>query len=695
MKIYIAPILIAFVTFYLVTGFEPLIVNNIQWLSKGEPLTPYLGWEIFRKSPWEVPLGLNPRYGLEEISSSVVFSDSIPILAIFFKALDPILPSTFQYFGVWILISFLLQAIFAFKITGLITKSYYIQSCASILVLFLPAMLYRINVHISLSGHFIILWALYLNFKKDSRPIEWIFLILISLGSQFYLFVMVMGLWSAHLFDNFKIVKLRQISIGALFVITFITLGGWQFGYFVIPSSITDGKGYGIYQANILSFINPIDWSLFKANNFYLPRNHEGNNYLGLGIIGLTFSSTLTLYKKSTRNAFFIKIKQHIFLLVALIIFLIFAISNSIDIGKYNFHIPLNETVVSSLSTLRASGRMMWPLIYVSIITSVWLFYISVSRKLFLILITTFTTLQVIDTSKGWLELQNYFSNFRGSEMPTPLKNNFWLEVPKKYSIIRLVPPQNWYHRWADIATFSAKNNIATSLVYLSRTDDKKLSDSKVKIDNSLISGQLDSQTLYIFQKWTDNLYQPDPKYDSSRDLFAKIDDVVLLAPGFKICNTCKQINSSFEIRSLIPEIQTNQPVLFAKDGQGLEFLISGWAFPESWGIWSQGTSSSLAIPLGNNKPREIRLNFKALVSPNHPISKIEIYINGHYQKTIAADKVAGNSTFISIPENFQKQKFIILELKYLNPTSPLKAGYENQDDRLLTLGLESLMLIE
>ena len=695
MKTLFIPVAIAFCAFYLITGFEPLDAKNISWLGKGEPLTPYLGWEIFRNSPWENPLGLNPRYGLEEVSSAIVFSDSIPLLAIFFKALNPILPPTFQYFGVWLLLAFILQATFAFKITSLITKSIYIQICAAIFALFMPAMLYRINVHIPLAGHFLILWGIYLNLRKENRTSSWMLLVFFSLGIQFYLFVMVMVLWSANLFDKAKELGKKSLLINFSLTIAIVLLAGWQFGYFVIPSGISAGQGYGIYQANVLSFINPIDWSSFKSNNLYTPRNHEGNNYVGMGVICLIISALLCLFFKDTRNTFIKNFKQHFFLAIALIGLSIFAFSNSIDIGKNNLLIPIPELAVSILSTIRASGRMLWPIMYASLFISIWLIYISVPKKIFLVLITIFTAIQVMDTRKGWIGLHDYFSEFHGTEISTSLNNNFWNHLPKNYSSIRLVPPQNWYHRWADIATYAAKNNIATSLVYLSRTDSTKLERVKKKLEADLVNGSLDPNTIYIFQKWTDNLDQPDPTYDSKKDLFARIDSTTLLIPGYKKCLVCEQVDPALEIQSLIPKVEINKPILFSKNGEGLEFLLNGWAWPESWGIWSYGMNSTLAIPLGNSLPTEIRLNFRALLGPSHPHSTVEIYLNGELQEKIRITHATDNSLLLSIPSKLRANKFITLELRYLDPSSPKKAGIGSQDDRMLTIGLESLVLLK
>ena len=693
-KTYLIPIILGLIAFYLVTGLEPLNGQNILWLGIGEPLTPYLGWEIFRYSPWEIPLGLNPRYGLEEVSSAIVFSDSIPLLAIIFKALSPLLPNTFQYFGLWLLGAFILQAFFAYKIAGLITDSVFIKSCAAVLVLFFPAMLYRMNVHISLTGHFLLLWAIYLNFNKKNNVIPWSLLIFLALGIQFYLFVMVFALWLSNILDRARTLKAKGLLLNIALVLIIIYAAAWQFGYLTIPSGVSPGQGYGAHQANVLSILNPIDWSFFKVHNIYTPRNHEGNNYLGLGLISLVFLAIITLFFTTTRQEFSQRFREHIFLAMIVFAMTLFSFSNNLEIGKLTLSIPLPENVLSFLSIARASGRMLWPAMYLAVFISLWLLKSSLPRKFFLALISVFTLFQVIDTSKGWLGLHDYFAQFRGTEIASPLNNVFWSQIPNHYSAIRLVPPQNWYHRWSDIAIFAAKNNIATSLVYLSRTDSRKLQQAKDELNNSLATGALDPKTIYVFQKWTDNLDQPDPIFNPKEDLFAKIDETTLLAPRYKLCLECKQVDLALEIKSLTPKISPGELVKFSKGGNGVELLLNGWAWPEAWGIWSNGETSSLALPLGG-ETKQIQFNFRVLLGPNQPKAKIEININGEPQQTLEIATPVNNSVTIAIPKKWITQKFIRVEFKYLNPTSPIKAGLPIQDDRILTLGLESLQLVK
>src|SRR5262245_44229876 len=95
------PAIVGTIIFFTVVGPRVLQPTNISWLSVSDRATHYLGWDFFRNSPWTFPIGLNPRYGLE-LSSTIVFSDSVPLLAFLFKPFTVILPEPFQYFGLWI-----------------------------------------------------------------------------------------------------------------------------------------------------------------------------------------------------------------------------------------------------------------------------------------------------------------------------------------------------------------------------------------------------------------------------------------------------------------------------------------------------------------------------------------------------------------------------------------------------------------
>ncbi|HTA75907.1 MAG TPA: DUF6311 domain-containing protein, partial [bacterium] len=82
------------VFFTSVFGFKILNPTYADWLFTGDSAQHYLGWEFFRNESWKNPLGLISSYGIPD-GSSVVYTDSIPLLAIFFKIFKSILPQPF------------------------------------------------------------------------------------------------------------------------------------------------------------------------------------------------------------------------------------------------------------------------------------------------------------------------------------------------------------------------------------------------------------------------------------------------------------------------------------------------------------------------------------------------------------------------------------------------------------------------
>ena len=91
-------IAIGIATFGALTNWKILNPLFVRWLYWGDPSTSYLGWQFFRKTPLlQFPLGLNPNYGTG-FSSSIMFTDSVPLIAIPLKYLSFLLPSIPQLF---------------------------------------------------------------------------------------------------------------------------------------------------------------------------------------------------------------------------------------------------------------------------------------------------------------------------------------------------------------------------------------------------------------------------------------------------------------------------------------------------------------------------------------------------------------------------------------------------------------------
>ena len=110
------PALLGTLAFLWISGGGILSPTHIGWLTGGDPAQHFIGWQFFREAPLlQSPLGANSDFGME-IGSSLIYTDSLPLLAFLFKPLRALLPQPFQYMGLWMLVCFILQAVFAWKL---------------------------------------------------------------------------------------------------------------------------------------------------------------------------------------------------------------------------------------------------------------------------------------------------------------------------------------------------------------------------------------------------------------------------------------------------------------------------------------------------------------------------------------------------------------------------------------------------
>ena len=134
--------------FFTWAGWKFLDPQNVSWLDSGDRVMHSIGWWFYRTSPWGLPPGINPRNGLE-ISGSVALSDSLPLFALPFKLLSPLLPTMFQYWGLWLLVCMTLQAVFGYAIGRQLQLSRLASLLLGAAVLLAPAFLWRLPVHMA------------------------------------------------------------------------------------------------------------------------------------------------------------------------------------------------------------------------------------------------------------------------------------------------------------------------------------------------------------------------------------------------------------------------------------------------------------------------------------------------------------------------------------------------------------------
>lgn len=698
--IYISCIL-GVLAFLLVVGVAPLDPQNISWLDGGfDPTQHYIGWIFFRASPWLWPLGLSPNFGME-YSSSIVYSDSIPIFAFVFKFLSPWLSQQFQYFGIWYLFCFVLQAVFANLCLGLFAPkaSPLIKFTCIGILLFSPPMLWRIGLHAALAAHFLILATIYLIYLpcQKRKVVSWVLLLGITALIHLYLLAILSALWIATLADDVRLKKVNVYYFGFEVVAVLISQVFllWQVGFFEVGALSSTTGDYGVYGLGLFSFLDSQKWS------YILPSVPGGTlesfNYLGLGVLLL---GVFLLASAKYRFIELIKQFKHRPYLYSVIGCLcLFAISNTIRIGGYAFTIPLPQEIFSLASIFRASARMVWPLYYLivlGILCGVIKFFSARTASWLLI---TALIIQVVDTSAGWTTIRRQFAQASQKiGLDSPLNSPFWAQAAKKYDqvINTSFPsgPPNLYIGWQIWANYASQNGMRTNSAWLSRYDSQRLKAAKKILDQEIESGIYKTNALYIVRE---ELLIPVYRHiNLNKDLITRVNGFIVLAPGWKNCSSCMDAWSDELILPKIPIPKIGQEITFGKGASGALFLVGvnqyqiqgwGWAFPEGWGVWSEGDRAKLSLPLPEERAQVLRLKIKALIGPSRSHQRVQMLLNGVKQGSFSLT-ASEEILELKIPKGVH-QDYILIEFVLPDHISPKALGLGG-DERKLSIGLIS-----
>ena len=698
-------LLLGAVAFFLMAGPEILYPSNINWLQTGDPAQHFLGWDFFRHSNWSFPIGLNPDYGME-ISNSIVYSDSIPLLAILFKSISPILPDIFQYFGLWLFLCFLLQSLLGWKLTGLASSDNTVRLLGAGFFVFSPPMIWRLHGHLSLAGHFLILTGLYLVFRKENRGrwLMWAALLTVSALVHAYLLAMVALLWLTDLAQQMSISKrhIPHYIVRVLVSIILIGLISWQAGYFAVKEGISAINGYGSAQTNILSVFDPAingyhSWSHILPD---LPDNNSSNifesfNYLGLGSILLVWISVVFFVRNRSDILKSVLRRKH--LLFSLTGLALFAFSNKVQVGALSLEYPLPAPLLHVADIFRASARFFWPVFYMINFVAIYIIIHRMSILTAKYVLAVALCIQIVDTSSGWLEVRHKLAAGPGSKWPTNLGEPFWDRAASMYSKVKLSTPSNELLNWKDIAYYASTHRLATDAVYLARMDSVRLKTLQNHTLRSLRQGTYNSDTLYIVED--KDIEKVIVAINADEDLFARIDGLNVLAPGWAKCSNCPAVRWKLRLEDAVVPLGRGSAVSFSEGADGAKYLRDGWSNQEPWGTWSNGAVANVVLPLSFNDAQTILVNTNALVSPAHPNQDVELSINGTVAKTISLTEANGNRIEFAVPDAAKKVLkefgYLRLQFRLLNAIAPRDIGLNGGDDRRLAIGLRLLLYIK
>jgi hypothetical protein len=491
----VAAMLLGVAAFFAFCGWWVLLPDNIAWLDHGDRAMHQLGWMFFRDAPWGWPPGRSPALGLE-LSSSIALVDGLPLLALPFKLIEHWLPRPFQYFGFWLLASFALQALFAARIARELGTGRAMALVAAGFALLTPAFLFRVPLHLALSGHWVVLAALYLHVRR-APPAPWMWPLLAGLTAAIHatLLAMVLALWSAAWLQRLLLKRLSMArAVGEPALVAAVTLGVlWAVGFFGTMSYGT--YGYGSYKLNLLWPVLRYGWSQLVPDWPHGRFDYEGLSFLGIGIFMLL---ALAVLSGAVLRLRVLLTRRWLPLVVTALALMGFAFSRVLSLGATDIlEIDMPRFVDSLGSAFRSTGRFVWPLLYLISIGTV----VLVARRLpraALPLALLALLAQAVDSAPAW-RLFAASQPKPAATWASPLVSPLWERaVAAGYDRIRAIPARLMNPDWRALGYFAVTHGMATDAVYLGRVDARALHALRVRNTAMLASGAFEPRTLYV-----------------------------------------------------------------------------------------------------------------------------------------------------------------------------------------------------
>ena len=520
--------------FLLIFGIEPLRYSGIGWTQHGfggSDITQHqIGWMFYRNSPWTFPLCKALFLGYPE-GTPISYTDSIPLAALFFKLLSPLLPKNFQYFGLYTCLCFMLQSIFSAALVFLLTQNRPYSLTGSMIFVTASCFLERCFRHTALSSHWLLLAALllYLVRKRQSQKNYYILIGLLfctSLGIHPYLFAMVFAVLTLSEVE-ILLAKPGQRKQTVWFPVCIVL--SLAFGYIlgIFGTEVSPASGYGMYSLNLNALFNPYSahhriWSGFLQNREQFPAQGDGMYYIGLPLlilIAISLFNQILLHDRSFLSVH----RKYAGLVILLTAFTIIAVSNVITFDRQILRvITLPDVITDGLNVFRSSARFFFLPYYCLILaTLVWLYRIMKNRQSLAIICGLVTAvLQITEIRPGLQDLHRFFEtryDYIGL-------SEDWTKLAERYDTARTFDCLTNQ----SLAFWLAKNNFRTDMMisapvhmdaYWQRTETER-----ERLRDALAAGTetLSNDTIYIISTETGT----NRSFSSESELESYIDSV-------------------------------------------------------------------------------------------------------------------------------------------------------------------------
>jgi len=619
----------------------------------GERLTYLVGALYLAHDAWRLPVFYVPTLGFPE-GVNVVYTDSLPLIALALKLIYKLSGVWFNYFGLWVFLCFPLLGFFAARAAreaGL--KHPISMAAAALFAIACPAFLFRF-MHTALMSHFLIVWAVYLYLRLRNCPAslraaaQFCIVASLTVLLNAYFLMMVLPFLVAALAQNLveKRVSLRRAAITLGSAIAILLIVGLLAGLVGPGAPRATAGGFGFWSMNLLSPLIPPRAHLpeFLARFIHWERRgltwdatggqYEGYSYLGGGVL------LLALVNLALSGRLLVKmIARHAFLALLLVGYALVAISNQVFIGDWHAaSVPLPETLDLLVSYFRSAGRFIWPIYYVVMLGLVVLTFKRFEQRTARILVIASVALQLADTQL----LRDGMAADATQPSAQSLSKQDWRPLLAAHRFFKQYPSfqcGGWAGSWPgnddnmELLWEVAKLDKPTNSTNLGRNNRD--------CDNELVEGlkfEIEPDGLYVFGG--DFPIVSIEQMPSFRTWCREFSHGVVCSrkwdtlPQLAASSTFKPIT-----RARLAPYRLGDTLNFSTGGTGKEFFAYGWSSPEAWGTWSTGKKSELMLGIPVMTTDAIlTVLADAFVHPRTPVKEFRVIVN---------DKPLANWTFI------------------------------------------------
>lgn len=571
------------------TMLDPL---QWRWLLNGDLAQHFLGWHFFRNEEWQWPPGRLWAYG-EAMGSSIVYTDSVPLLALLLKPLSPWLPAHFQYAGPWLLLGYVLTAALAWRCGWLASGRAEAGLLLALFAVLSPMIALRGMGHFALAAQWIVWWAVAEYLEPGPRIAWWrrgLLLVAAALIHAYLLFI-ALAVFAAEWLRRVLILRqyalvpalLRGAVIGSVLIAAMAMAG-----YFVTSDPGGGNRQYGLYGADLDAWWASLDgarFAVYRAPS--LHRGLEGMHYLGAGIVVLLGFAVLAALRRPA--ATLTMLRAHAPLLFAAGALALLAFTHRVGFGgRIVAEWPLDDVWLGRLSLFRGSGRMLWLADILLMLVAVVAAFRVLPMRSASVLVGALWLVQVADLAAPMASLRSKLAAdaaiARPNDLAHPLLSPFWDEAGPRYRRLAVAPMTHAAPGWISLGLLAADRGWSINTGQFARAPWPSWCGEHEWLAASLAGGLLDPDTLYVLRDPALlNLDALDPGAGIGR-----IDGLWVVAPDWFPRGGC----------CLVPTGSAGElGAGFRRDGESVvgSARIAGAVVKRAVGFWDDGWSASRA----------------------------------------------------------------------------------------------------